>query len=117
MKRNIRITHHLSPGDTLALTAAIDCLARQHPEFQISVSTTAQDIWDNNPHVKNLKPEDCETVKADYNLIHHWPQLPTHFIEAFVHDLAFKLDIELCSVETFLTGSGQEHEVVGQHAE
>jgi hypothetical protein len=22
-----------------------------------------------------------------------------------------------CSVETFLTGSGQEHEVVGQHAE
>jgi ADP-heptose:LPS heptosyltransferase len=100
LMRRIRITHHLSPGDTLALTAAVNCLARQFPDdFEIAVSTTAQDIWQGNPHVKNLKPEECEIVKADYNTIHHWPQLPTHFIEAFVHDLAFKLDIELhCDV-------------------
>ena len=39
------------PGDTLEITAAVRDLCVSHPDIRVNVRTTAQELWDNNPHL------------------------------------------------------------------
>ena len=42
----------LSPGDIVVMTAAVRDLHAAYPgRFQIDVRTTAQEIWENSPHL------------------------------------------------------------------
>ncbi len=53
--RKILLFNNLSPGDVVAMTAAVRDLHRAHPgEFVIGVHSSAGEIWDNNPYITKL---------------------------------------------------------------
>lgn len=59
------------------------------------VETTANEIWDNNPHVEQLVASDCFIEEFAYPLIHRSGQEPVHFLQGFTEDLGRKLGIPL----------------------
>jgi len=85
-----------SPGDVIALTAAIRDLKTQYPEFNIMVDTTAMDVWLGNPHIEfyDRKLAD-KRFYLDYNDIHNSGKSGRHFTSAFHYSIEQKLGIEL----------------------
>jgi len=97
-KKKVFITNMQAPGDVLQLSAAIRDLVNQHGDkFAVNVSTTAMDIWENNPYLdKNVTEANCEQIiRSEYNLIHRSNTHPWHFIHGFRKDLEEKLDIKI----------------------
>ena len=87
-----------SPGDVLMLTAAVRDLHRQYPgRYQTDVRTTAEALWENNPHLTPLAEEDAavETLDCHYPLIHHSNQRPVHFLRGFISFLNDRLGLEI----------------------
>ena len=62
--KKIILRNHLSPGDVLAMSAALECLHAQHPgKFLTAVDTTCPDIWQHNPHVWVPPEEDRAEIE------------------------------------------------------
>ena len=60
-----------SPGDVLMLTAAVRDLHRCYPgRFQTDVRTTAEALWENNPHLTPFAEGDAdvETLDCHYQI-------------------------------------------------
>jgi len=80
------------------LTAAVRDLHVARPgQFQTDVRTSADAIWENNPHVTPLKENDpgVETLDMHYPLIHQSNQRPYHFIHGYTHYLEQQLGLAI----------------------
>lgn len=87
--RKVLFKNFQSPGDVLMITAAVRDLKLAHPEIEIDVDTSCPEIWENNPYITKLDPEekDIETYKLDYPLIHQSNEGQYHFIHGFRKDI------------------------------
>ncbi len=82
---------HLSPGDVLMLTAAVRDLHRAYPgRFATAVETTAQELWENNPHIVPVQMVDpsWRRIETHYPLIQESNQRPVHFLDGYVQYLS-----------------------------
>ncbi len=97
--RRLILRNHLSPGDVLAMTAAVHSLARAHPgKYRVAVDTTCQAVWDHNPDVEPLavaRAEGWEEVQTHYPLIDQSNQRACHFLEGYCDFLGASLSIRL----------------------
>jgi ADP-heptose:LPS heptosyltransferase len=91
-----------SPGDIVMLTAAIRDLHRAYPgRFLTDVRTSCPGLWENNPHLTPLKPEDpdARSMVCHYPLIHRCNDLPYHFIHGFIQYLNDQLRLRIRPTE------------------
>lgn len=96
--RKLILRSFQSPGDIVMLTAAVRDLHRACPgQFATDVRTTAEPIWDNNPHITHLDEghPDVELIDMHYPLIHQSNQRPYHFIHGFAQYLEERLDVRI----------------------
>lgn len=93
------LTQHQSPGDILMLTSAVRDLKKSHPEYQINVRTSAQELWQNNPYLDHSVTEQNadKVIKCEYPLIHRSTQGQYHFIHGFRLFLEDKLGVKIPS--------------------
>ena len=87
-----------SPGDVLMLTAAIRDLHLAHPQrFQTDVRTSADALWENNPHVTRLDEHEAgvETIECHYPLVHQANSRPYHFIHGYAQFLEQRLGVPI----------------------
>lgn len=85
-KQKIILKCFLSPGDIVMLTAAIRDLKIEHGDrFLIDVRTSADQIWENNPHLTKLdeNDEDVQIIEPEYPIIHRSNTAPFHFIHGY----------------------------------
>jgi ADP-heptose:LPS heptosyltransferase len=111
---NILLVNHLCPGDILVMSAAVFCLKRQHPNYRISVRTSYNAIFENNPDIESFNPgEKVRRIKMEYPLIHQSNQRLVHFLHGYVDYLAKALNISLtCSThKPFLYLSEEEKDI------
>lgn len=88
---HLHLEHHLSPGDVLAMTAAVESLHRKYPgQYKTSVATTCMDIWRNNSRITPKAP-DATTIKMEYPAIHQCGQRSVHFMQGFCEFLADRI--------------------------
>ncbi len=97
--RKIIFHNPLSPGDILAMTAAIRDLHIKYPnEFITGVDTPCNAIFENSKYItwgmKKGDP-DVEFIRLDYNMIHNSNEGQYHFIHGFYYDMEQKLGVEL----------------------
>lgn len=96
--RKLILQNRQSPGDVLMLTAAVRDLHRHAPgRFVTDVRTTAEALWENNPHLTPLDENeaDVETIECHYPLIHESNQRPVHFLEGFIRFLNDRLGLSI----------------------
>lgn len=96
--RKLLLTSDQCPGDVVMLTAAVRDLHRAWPgRFETGVRTTAMELWDNNPWITVLDPDDpeVETIEMHYPLIHQSNFAPYHFIHGYTQYLEEKLQIRI----------------------
>ncbi len=94
MPQKLLLTNTQSPGDVLVMTAAIACLQEQYPgEYLVGVRTSADEIFQNNPHVTYVDPTDPDVRAIDmhYPLIDECNQRPVHFVQGYCDYLAEQL--------------------------
>lgn len=93
MINSVFIHQHLAPGDAVVLTGMVRDLKNTYPNMRINVETTAQYIWDNNPHLdRSVTKENAErVVKADYPLINKSNEGVYNFFQAPRINLAREL--------------------------
>ena len=87
-----------SPGDIVMLSAAVRDLHHAHPgRFQTDVRTSADALWENNPHLTPLREGENGTRVLDmhYPLIHQSNQRPYHFIHGYAQFLEQQLDLRI----------------------
>lgn len=91
------LTQRQSPGDVLCLTAAVRDLKAAHPDWRINVRTSAQELWDNNPHLDgSVNPSNADrTIDCEYPAIHRSNERGLPFIYAFHEYLAQTLGVEV----------------------
>jgi ADP-heptose:LPS heptosyltransferase len=117
--QKLLLRNHLSPGDCLVMTAALECLHRQHPrKYVTGVDCPVMAIYENNPWVKPMKEgeEGVRVVDMQYPLIHSSNQRLVPFLQGYVDFLADQLGIKLiCSVNRpYVYISKQEKEWASQ---
>lgn len=57
--KKVEFHSHLAVGDTLMMTCAVRDLKAAYPDrYLIKVDTTAQHVWDNNPHLSTFDEPD-----------------------------------------------------------
>jgi ADP-heptose:LPS heptosyltransferase/SAM-dependent methyltransferase len=94
--RRLLLRSFQSPGDIVMLTAAVRDLHRAHPgRFQTDVRTSADELWQHNPHLVKMKEGDqgVEVIDMHYPLIHQSNHLPFHFIHAYAQYLGQQLSV------------------------
>lgn len=104
------------PGDILVMTAALECLHRQHPgRYLTAVDTSCNAIFDNNPHVTTFDRPD-RVLRVGYDLINQADHKPCHFLQGFTEDIGNQLGIRLeCNVKKpFLYLSDEERSWTNQ---
>jgi ADP-heptose:LPS heptosyltransferase len=123
--RRLILKNSLCPGDILMLSAAVRDLHLSHPgKFETDLWTSCPAIWENNPYVTKLDPDDSgvEQIKCDYPLINQSNQRPYHMIHGFrlflqerlgipIEPHAFKGDIHLSALER--SWMSQVEEILG----
>jgi len=80
------------------LTAAVRDLHRACPgEFLTDVRTPCPDLWEHNPYLTPLDPQDpgVETIDCEYPLIDRSNQEPWHFLHGFIDFLNRRLDLQI----------------------
>jgi FkbM family methyltransferase len=80
------------------LTAAVRDLHSAAPgQFQTDVRTSAQPLWENNPHLTPLREGDTGVRVLDmhYPLIHQSNQRPYHFLHGYVQYLEQQLALRI----------------------
>ena len=96
--RRLVLRSFQSPGDILMLTAAVRDLHAACPgQFQTDVRTSADAIWENNPHITPLKENEpgVQTLDMHYPLIHQSNQRPYHFIHGYTQYLEEQLGLTI----------------------
>jgi hypothetical protein len=108
------------PGDALVLTAALESLHRQYPgEYHVGVETTCQEIWANNPGVKDVPAYQAHIVEMHYPAVNECGRRHVHFMGAFCEYLGRQIgrDVPLLVNRPYLYLSSDEKnnplEVVG----
>ena len=84
----------LSVGDIVMLTAAVRDLHLCYPgQFQTDVRTPFPELWEHNPHLTSLSPEDPEVrqIQCSYPLIDRCNWTPYHCLHGFVEFLNHRL--------------------------
>ena len=101
MIKSVFITQHLAPGDAAMVTAAVRDLKATYPDMRINVETTAQYLWDNNPHLdRSITRDNAEkVVEARYPLIHRSNQGVYNFFQTPRIYLAQQLELPIASGE------------------
>src|ERR1051325_11501833 len=87
-----------SPGDVLMLTAAVRDLHAAAPgQFQTDVRTSCPALWENNPHLTELRESDpsVELMDMHYPLIHKSNQVPCHFLHGYTQYLEDRLGLRI----------------------
>lgn len=97
MQKKIILKCFQSPGDIVMLTSAVRDLKLAHLDIQVDVRTSADAIWEGNPHLTPLVEEDSnvEVLQMSYPLIHTSNEKPYHFIHGFRKFLEQKLQISI----------------------
>lgn len=96
--RKLILENHQAPGDILMLTAALRDLHLAYPgQFVTDVRTSCPALWENNPFVTPLSPDDpeVEVISCGYPLIHRSNDLPYHFLFGFSDFLNGHLDLNI----------------------
>ena len=95
--RKIILESDLSPGDITMLASAIRDLKKSNPNILVDVKTSVPQIWENNPYLTDLDPEDddVELIKTEYPLIHSSNSRPYHFIHGYAMFLEEKLGVKI----------------------
>ena len=96
--RKIILSNSLSPGDIVMLTATLRDLHRAYPgRFLTDVRTTAKQIWENNPYITPLDPQEpgVTTIKMHYPLVHQSNVSSFHFIHGFTQYLEKQLQLKI----------------------
>jgi ADP-heptose:LPS heptosyltransferase len=91
----ILLRNHLSPGDVLAMSAAIYSLHKTHPgKYLTAVDTTAQDVWQFNP---DIAPPSLgmRLVQTEYPLINQSNTRGVHFLQGYCDFLAETLGVKI----------------------
>ena len=84
--RRLILRSFQSPGDTVMLTAAVRDLHAACPgQFVTDVRTSADALWEHNPHLTRLQENDAgvESLDMHYPLIHQSNQRPYHFLHGY----------------------------------
>lgn len=93
------LKNDLSPGDVLAMTAAVYSLHKAHPgKYVTAVETSCPAVWENNPDVVSLdaaRALNAEEVQCHYPLIHQSNQRAVHFLEGYVGFLEDNLRVRV----------------------
>lgn len=93
------LDNHLSPGDVLAMTAAVYSLKQQYPDqYVLAVDTSADSLWEHNPDVVPLgeaRSRQAEVVQMHYPLINQSNQRPVHFLQGYCDFLGDALRLRL----------------------
>jgi len=101
------------PGDILMLAACVRDIKIWYPDLEIDVRTSCNEMFDNNPYITKLDPDDPDVHEIDmeYPIIHESNQyMHHHFIHGFhlyfnektgyaVKLLHFKPDVHLTEDE------------------
>ncbi|MBS0203966.1 MAG: class I SAM-dependent methyltransferase [Planctomycetes bacterium] len=80
------------------LTAAIRELHTAHPgQFQTDVRTSAEALWEHNPHLTKLRDGEpgVESIDVHYPLIHQSNQRPYHFLHGYTQFLEQRLGVRI----------------------
>lgn len=92
------IYNNLCPGDILIMTVAIEALHQQYPgKFITDVHCFHRSIFDNNPYITKLNPNDKEVIHlwTTYPLVNKTNQRPIHFMEGYIDWFRTQFDIDL----------------------
>lgn len=96
--KSLVLINHLSPGDVLVMSAAIESLHRSCPGmYQTAVQTTADELFENNPlvlPVGKLENPPHELV-MEYPLIQRSNQTALHFMHGYAQYLGQALGVPL----------------------
>ena len=86
-----------SPGDILLITSCIRDLKTAYPDFKINVSTSANELWNNNPLLdRSVTRLNCDkAMRLEYPLIHTSNTGQHHFIHGFRLFLEEQLKIKI----------------------
>ncbi|HET6880298.1 MAG TPA: glycosyltransferase family 9 protein [Pirellulales bacterium] len=97
MVRRLILHSFQSPGDVLMLTAAVRDLHLANPgKFQTDIRTSADALWEHNPHVTRLNGEPgVETLECHYPLVHQANSRPYHFIHGYAQFLEQRLGVPI----------------------
>jgi ADP-heptose:LPS heptosyltransferase len=100
------------------MSAAIECLHKQHPnKYLTDIETSCDSIYENNPHI--IRHRSGRKIKMEYPLIHQSNQKNVHFIQGYCEFLEKQLDIKIeCNVNRpFLYLSNEEKKWMNQVVE
>ncbi len=121
--RKLILKNHLSPGDVLAMTAAVYSLHKANPgKFLTAVDTTANAFYENDPNVSLLafaQSEKWEEVQMNYPLVNECNQRAVHFLQGYCDYLAYalKVQVPLATNRPTVYVSDQEKSWMNQVAE
>lgn len=88
---------HLSPGDIMTLTAAVESLHATYPgKYLTDVRTPAAEIWEHNPWITKLSDAEARPIELDYSTIHRSNQVSVAFLAGYTTSLSEKLGVPLC---------------------
>lgn len=95
--QNLRLICKQSPGDVLVMTAAVESLATIYPNrWKIGYGGTAEEIWENNPHITRFKPDDeIVNLQMEYPAIHRSNYHHIPFMWAYIEFLGSALGVNL----------------------
>ena len=97
MKRLI-LRSFQSPGDVVMLTAAMRDLHAAAPgQFLTDVRTSADALFENNPHITRLQEGNSgvESLDMHYPLVHQSNQRPYHFLHGYAQYLEERLGLRI----------------------
>lgn len=123
--QKVVISNYQAPGDIVVLTGAVRDLQRNNPgKFEVSVQTTAQELWHGNGYLSKVQCDgSTKYVKAEYPLIHRSNSGPYHFHDGFCDFLEQALSVRItdrwCRGDVYVTDEerkwiSQVHEVTGK---
>jgi hypothetical protein len=99
-----------SPGDAVMLTAAVRDLHAAWPgRYLTDVRTSADALWENNPHLTPLEESDpgVRVLDMHYPLVRQSNRLPYHFIHGYLQYLEDRLGVRIpptaCSGDVHLS--------------
>ena len=96
--RQLILRSFQSPGDVVMLTAAVRDLHVAHPgQFQTDVRTSADALWEHNPHLTRLNEgmPGVEVLDMHYPLVHQSNQRPYHFLHGYSQYLEEQLGLRI----------------------
>ena len=94
--RKVILESILSPGDAVAMTAAVESLHLAYPgRFITDVRTAAREIWQHNPRITPLQASEpsVELLRVGYDAIHRSNQEPISFLEGYCRGIGDALGL------------------------